>query len=253
MKTVVLTGASSGFGFQAKTLLEAQGFRVVGASRSSAPALDLRNPQSITTFANWVQQSFPDGIDALVNNAGVGVYGPSTAVPLDKLRDQFEVNFFGMVELTKLLLPLLSKKKGVLVQVGSVLGTYGLGYTSAYVASKFAVTGWSESVRTEFNRVGVRVVLIEPGSFGTGFSNAVQWFGEDAEEVRNYRAYHDHKKRNGDLQEVPHAILKAISSPRGFARLRCGREPKILHWARRILPEVIYYKILDQVESRIFR
>jgi short-subunit dehydrogenase len=109
-------------------------------------------------------------IDVLVNNAGYGLFSPIEDLTLDQIKEQFETNFFGVVRVTKEILPIMRKqKKGTIVNVSSGAGRVGIPLSSAYAASKFALEGLSESMRYELNEFGINVVLIEPGVIKTNF------------------------------------------------------------------------------------
>ena len=115
-------------------------------------------------------------LDALVNNAGYGLFGVFEELSEDLIRKQMEVNFFGCVLLTQALLPSIRATRGVILNLSSMLGFFAPPMSSLYCASKFAIEGWSESLHFELAPHGVRVVLIEPGSFNTQFgSNLMQY------------------------------------------------------------------------------
>jgi short-subunit dehydrogenase len=109
-------------------------------------------------------------IDVLVNNAGYGLFSPIEDVTLDQIKEQFETNFFGVVRLTKELLPILRKqRKGTIVNVNSAVARVGMPLSSIYAASKFALEGLSESMIYELKEFGIATVIIEPGVIKTNF------------------------------------------------------------------------------------
>lgn len=187
---IVVTGTTSGFGALLMRRLLAHGHRVItGVRGGSARFQDADLRLAIQTGAlkalsvdfsdhkSWrpffEELGKIDSIDALVNNAGMGFLDPFELVPENRFREQMEVNFFSVVELTRALLPKLRQSRGAILNVSSVAGRIGLPFYSAYCASKFAIEGWSECLRYETLNDGVSVYLVEPGNFRTGFVNRV--------------------------------------------------------------------------------
>lgn len=183
----LVTGSSSGIGFETSVLLSKSGFYTYASMRN------LKKSRVITEIANReqlplhvVQLDVTDDasvreaiskiitetgrIDVLVNNAGYDLFSPIEDVTLNQVKEQFETNFFGVVRLTKELLPIMRKqKKGTIVNVSSVGGRVGTPLNSAYTSSKFALEGLSESMRYELNEFGINVIIIEPGVIRTNF------------------------------------------------------------------------------------
>jgi NAD(P)-dependent dehydrogenase (short-subunit alcohol dehydrogenase family) len=186
-KVALITGSSSGIGFETALLLSRNGFHTYASMR------DLKKSENLTELANKEtlpltvlqldvnnDRSVKDAvgkivaenmrIDVLVNNAGYGLFSPIEDLTLDQIKEQFETNFFGVVRLTKEVLPIMRKqRKGTIVNVSSGAGRVGIPLSSAYAASKFALEGLSESMRYELNEFGINVVLIEPGVIKTNF------------------------------------------------------------------------------------
>lgn len=177
---VVITGAGSGIGKGAAEFLHAQGFQVIACVRKSrdvpspVPAgfhyvlVDVTKPDEVLRARSEVEQ-LTTGAAAvhLVNNAGIAVAGPVEGLPLSRWREQFEVNFFGLLQITQAFLPVVRKTKGRVVNVGSMSGLFASPYMGAYAASKFALEGLNDSLRREMLEFGVKVVLIEPGRIAT--------------------------------------------------------------------------------------
>lgn len=110
-------------------------------------------------------------LDVLINNAGMGIAGPVECTPLSEIRRELEVNFLGQVALCQAALPAMRRLgQGYIVNIGSIAGLIGLPYQAIYSASKFALEGFSEALRLEVRRLGVRVVVIEPGDHRTAFT-----------------------------------------------------------------------------------
>ncbi|HKF39194.1 MAG TPA: oxidoreductase [Ktedonobacteraceae bacterium] len=190
-KVVIVTGASSGIGKQTALRFLREGYEVhAGARRLDAMhdleqhgarlhALDLTKGESIDAFvAEVVAQSWR--IDVLVNTAGYGLYGSVEEVPLEAARDQLEVNVFGVAHLIQATLPIMRKQgSGRIINITSIGGKVWTLLGAWYHASKFAVEGFSDSLRNEVRPFGIDVVVIEPGAVKT------EWPTIAAENVKN--------------------------------------------------------------------
>jgi len=186
-KVAVVTGSSSGIGFETALLLARSGIQTYATMR------DIKKSKNITEIADTenlpltvVQLDVKDDrsvknaigkiiaenkrVDVLVNNAGYGLFSPIEDVTLDQVKEQFETNFFGVVRVIREVLPTMRKqRKGTIVNVSSAVGRVGIPLNSAYVATKFALEGLSESMRYELKEFGVNIVIIEPGVIKTNF------------------------------------------------------------------------------------
>lgn len=181
MKTVLVTGASTGIGFSTALLLNQKGFRVyagVRRSQDEATILEKSNNQIIPLRLDVTKEDeVRAAIDTirknghslwgLVNNAGVVVAGPLEYISAEELREQFEVNVIGLHRMTVHALSLLREARGRIVHVGSVSGHFAFPYVGPYCASKFAVTALGDSLRRELRPHGIKVSLIEPGRVKT--------------------------------------------------------------------------------------
>lgn len=187
----IVTGASSGIGREIARELAQQGASVVvtarredrlrelaeeiaaGGGRVEMVAGDVTDPAVQRKAIETVQAAF-GGLDILVNNAGVGAMGLFEDADPGRLRRLMEVNFFALAEMTRLSLPLLKLgNRPIVVNVSSILGHRGVPYNSEYCASKFAVQGFSEALRTEFTRLGIDVLVVSPGTTETEFFDRV--------------------------------------------------------------------------------
>lgn len=179
-KVVLITGASSGIGAACATLLAQRGFRVYGTSRNAdfhpsgytAVQMDVRDDQSVEQAIKRVMDE-TGAIDVLINNAGCGVAGAVEDTSTEEAIRQMDVNFMGPFRVARCVLPIMRRQRaGVIVNISSLGGLFGLPFQSFYSASKFAMEGWTESLRHEVNPLGIRVVLIEPGDVKTGFTGS---------------------------------------------------------------------------------
>lgn len=242
----VLTGASSGIGLALAHQLAREGARLVLASRDKnrlgtlAGALRDQGGETVvvpTDVTDPVQRlnlveaarSALGGIDVLLNNAGVGATGFFDDTGEEKLRRVFELNFFATTELTRLTLPLLRLGRNpMIVNVASVLGRRAIpGYTE-YCASKFAVVGWSESLRAELAGQGVHVLTVCPGSIETAFR-------ENLLEARVRFAYHERSRMSAD--RCAELIVRAMRQRRREVVIT-GRA-KLLVWLNRLAPRLL--------------
>jgi len=180
-KTVLVTGSSSGIGRLTTALFAGRSWNVAATARDpvavaglagasvAAFRLDVTNEATIAEAVAATASRF-GGIDVLVNNAGFGVYGPLEAIAGDHLDEIFRVNVLGMAAVIRHVLPVMRRQRsGTIVNVSSLGGRITSPFMSAYYATKFAVEGLSESLRYELAPHGIRVKLVEPNHFKTGF------------------------------------------------------------------------------------
>jgi NAD(P)-dependent dehydrogenase (short-subunit alcohol dehydrogenase family) len=181
-KSVLITGTSTGIGLALARSLDERGWRVFAGVRSRADAermrvrlsprsepvvIDVTDPEQVSAARQLIAERTGGRLDALVNNAGIVLHGPVEALTVDAWRRQFEVNVFGVVALTQALLPFVRAARGRIVVVGSISGQVAWPFNGVYAASKHAVRALVESLRVEQRGFGVRVALVEPGSFAT--------------------------------------------------------------------------------------
>jgi NAD(P)-dependent dehydrogenase (short-subunit alcohol dehydrogenase family) len=182
---VLITGCSTGFGRAAAVELTKRGHDVVATARRPEVLDDLDVAQrlrlDVDDDASVAEAVGAAGaVDALVNNAGFGVIGPVEKVPLDDARRQMETNFFGSVRMIQALLPGMRERgSGTIVNVTSLAGRVAPPLDGFYSASKFALEGLSEALHYEVAHFGIRVRLIEPGVFETGFADSAHRVGTD--------------------------------------------------------------------------
>ena len=186
-KVAVVTGSSSGIGFETSLLLARKGFYTYATMRNLNKSLkikeiaekenlhlkvlklDVTDDKSVKDAIRQITDE-SSRIDVLVNNAGYGVMGAVEDLSLDEFKSQFETNFFGVIRVTKEVIPIMrNQENGNIINVSSVGGKIGLPLNSAYISSKFALEGLSESMRFELEQFGIDVILIEPGVVKTNF------------------------------------------------------------------------------------
>jgi NAD(P)-dependent dehydrogenase (short-subunit alcohol dehydrogenase family) len=264
---VVVTGASTGIGAAVARLLSKRNFHVFAGLRKETDAaplladgaenitpllLDVTNPQHIAQAVETVTQHVGNaGLLGLVNNAGIAVAGPLEHIPLDDLRLQFDVNFFGQVALAQAFLPLLRNARGRLINVGSVGGRIALPFVGPYAASKFALEAVSDVFRVELAASGVQVAIIEAGAIDTpmwGKSRAAAdrlLASLSADALAPYASMVDKvlvrsremESLASPAEEVADSILHALTAAKPKTRYRVGKHAQAQHFVGRCLPD----------------
>lgn len=199
-RTILITGCSSGFGRATAELFAQRGWQVVATMRDTAAAgelaqqpnvlvakLDVQDAASIASAIEAALARF-GSIDAVVNNAGFGLSGVFESTPEEKVREQFDVNVFGPMAVIRTVLPQLRRQgAGVIVNVSSGAGVFGLPMLSLYCASKFALEGYSEALSYELGALGIAVKIVEPGGvLETGFGGRS---GQEAQQLQPIADY----------------------------------------------------------------
>ncbi|HEU5172349.1 MAG TPA: SDR family oxidoreductase [Nitrososphaeraceae archaeon] len=191
-KVVIVTGTSSGIGFETAVLLARNGFITYATMRNpvkSTRLSDLANKEKLdikirkldvndeTGINETIDQVISETgrIDVLVNNAGYAIFGALEDTALDEIREQFETNFFGPVRTIKAVIPIMKKQNGgKIINLSSMVGRFGVPFNSAYVASKFALEGITESTRYELHDYNIKIILVEPGIIKSHFFQNVK-------------------------------------------------------------------------------
>lgn len=178
-KYVLITGASSGIGRACAEFLASRGFKVYAGARKQNDIKELNKIENIIaleidvtkqdTIDNAIEyiKNQKTGLNALINNAGIARAGPLMELPVDDLYKQFDVNLFGIHRITKAVFPLLLESKGKIIMTSSDSGFFATPFFGPYCSSKFALEGYSDSLRRELLIFGVKVVIIEPGRVNT--------------------------------------------------------------------------------------
>jgi len=231
-KTILITGASSGFGLMLANNLHQQGLNVIGTSREpekytgTVPfallRLNIDDDNSIKSFTDELFQHTKQ-LDVLVNNAGYMVTGIAEETPLEQGRRQFETNFWGTVKVTNALLPhFRAQRHGQIITVSSIVALIGHPNLSLYAASKHAVQGYFKSLRFELDQFNIKVSMVEPVWFKTNLGNNAVYAGNGR--IADYDAYRRQvdaaTQKSIDEAEAPDAVVNSIS------KLIGTKEPK---------------------------
>src|SRR5213595_2306551 len=246
----LVTGASSGIGKAASLALVEAGFDVIGTSRNAAGVtqrdgvtfldLDVTSDESVSTVVRRVIERF-GRIDVLVNNAGTGATGAAEESSVAQDQRVFDINFFGLVRMTKAVLPhMRAQGRGRIVNVSSVLGLVPAPYMASYAAAKHAIEGYSESVDHEVREHGVRVLLVQPAYTKTGFdANAMQSDMPLPVYAQQRRIFGDvlaeAMKDGDDPAIVAKVIVAAATDPRPKLRYTAGPAAGRVATLRRII------------------
>lgn len=264
MRTVVVTGASSGIGHACALRLARGGWRVLGGIRRPEDAaaleehgvtpveLDVTRGEQVAAAA---EAAGPD-VHGLVDNAGIAVASPVELVPLDELRHQLEVNVVGQVAMIQALLPGLRRTRGRVVLMGSIAGRSALPFLAPYAASKHALEALADSLRVELRPWGISVSIVQPGSIATpiwtkGAARADELrarFPSEAAELyakrlARFRQVALARGPGADPDDVARAVEHALTARRPNARYRVGRDAHLRAWIER-LPTTVRDRVL---------
>lgn len=276
VKTILITGASTGIGEACALYLDSLGWHVIAGVRREEDRrrlienasnqlevlyLDLTEDDSIAFAAEQIRDLVDGrGLAGLINNAGIAVAGPLEFIPLGDLRRQLEVNVVGQVAITQAVLPLLRAVSGRIINVSSVSGRIAAPFFGPYAASKFAFEALSDAWRVELQPWGIAVVVIEPGSIATPIweksiaeSDArIEMMPPEASDLygKSMSYVRQRTVRIGDrglpTDEVSKVVLKALTVPRPRARYILGKGTRSAIFLMSILPVKLRDRILAQ-------
>lgn len=279
MPLALITGASTGIGRATALRLVSKGWTVLagvrdqeagqrlerdagGPGRMIPLALDVTDAGQVAEAAARVDElagsgagASRGGLDALVNNAGIGIGGPLELVAAEDLRRQFDVNVFAQVAVTQALLPALRRARGRVVFVSSIGGRVAMAFTAPYAASKHAIEAFGDALRVELRSSNVRVALVEPGSVATPI-----WDKSRAEADRvsippelqqQYghvpaamdKVLEDTARRGVPPEQVAETIERALTARRMRARYVVGRDAKAMLAVKRVLPDLVFDRV----------
>lgn len=272
-RSILITGCSSGIGYDAAVGLRARGWQVFAACRKEAdcdrlraegfisPRIDYADEASIAQAVAEVLTATGGRLDALFNNGAYACPALVEDLPRGALREIFESNVFGWHDLTRQVIPAMrAQGHGRIVQCSSVLGLVAIGWRGAYVSTKFALEGLTDTLRIEMRGTGIQVCLIEPGPVTTKirenarapFERWIDW--ENSARAPEYRdklrprLYGPYSKDNFELppEAVTKKLIHALESPRPRARYYVTTPTYLMGTLRRLLPT----RLLDWVISK---
>ncbi len=272
-KVALVTGSSSGMGFATAIMLARAGIHTYASMRNlkksktitelaSTENLPLQVVQLDVIDKKSVKEAITkivtekERIDVLVNNAGYGLFGSLEDISIEELKAQFETNFFGVIRVTQLVLPIMRKQKsGTIVNVSSVGGRIGLPVLSAYHSTKFALEGLSESMSYELEPFGIRVVIIEPGVIRTNIMNSSiiakkaqdpksPYFSLIQKVENNFKLMMENE--SSPPEEVAKAILGVVTSENSQLRYTVGNDAATMIQARVSMSENQFKKMIMQ-------
>ncbi len=259
---VLITGASAGIGKTTAKLLLVNGYKVYAGARrvdnlkeletlgAKIMHLDVTDEASLKNAVAMIIEA-ESRLDILINNAGYGAHGAIEDVPMSEARRQFEVNLFGLARLTQLVLPVMRKQgAGKIVNISSIAGKITMPLGGWYHAAKHALEAYSDALRAEVYRFGIKVILIEPGAIKTewdtvALANLSKYSGSGpyaalTDKLTNkFRA--GYRKGAPGPEVVAAAILKALRSGRPAARYAVPFQAGLIIFLKRLLPD----RVLD--------
>nr|WP_170541967.1 SDR family NAD(P)-dependent oxidoreductase [Ruegeria arenilitoris] len=273
-KSILITGCSSGIGLDAAHGMRARGWRVFAACRHQrdcdrlraqgfdSPRIDYTDAETITSGLASVLEATGGTLDALFNNGAHGLPGAIEDVPTDGLRHIFETNVFGWHELTRQVIPVMrAQGHGRIVQNSSVLGLVAFPWRGAYVATKYAIEGLTDTMRLELRGTGIKVVLIEPGPITSKlrekaipvFERFIDWensaLRDKYEGSLLKRLYEDSGPDRFELpaSAVTEKLARALEAKSPKARYYVTTPTYIAGYLRRILPTGTIDRILSGI------
>lgn len=277
-KTVLITGASSGFGKLTASLLLAEGYTVVtalrggqaraekifsaaelGSGRLFALDVHLDKPETLSVVTDFVAQRLGGALDVLINNAGYGALGPIEEQSEAEIRRQMEVNCIAPMLLTNALLPALRKAKGRVLNVTGAVGYFAMPFYALYCASKFAMEGYSEALAYDVKPFGVQVGIVEPGGFRTAFTDTAAASSElvpegspykERADAMTYFLRNEASKMAGDPLVVAKALTRLCSKGRVPMRTKVGADAVALSTLSWLVPGRLRMWLIDNTMQR---
>ena len=271
-KVVIITGASRGFGELITKKFQKEKFQVIATMRNvnSSPSLmeldnvdikklDVTNKSDIKNVVDFTIKKY-GRIDILINNAGYGAFGLLEEASEQEIRNQFDVNYFGLIDCIRGVLPQMRKQKdGVIINISSIAGRFGLPFTSLYNSSKFAVEGLTECLHYELSLFGIDIKTVAPGSFRTGFHDSVNFTeNEKKEELDDIRenlkkALEEGIKNEppfpfgfGNSDDVANFVFKQSITKSKVSNF-IGRDTKIINFFIKIFGRELLFKIIKKL------
>jgi short-subunit dehydrogenase len=271
-KVALITGCSSGIGYETALMLARNGFHTFATMRNtkkhdslqeiirkesldiSIQQLDVNDDASVENTINNIKKE-AKRIDVLINNAGFGLVGFFEDLTLDEIRDQFETNFFGVLNITKKIIPIMRlHKSGTIINISSGAGQVGFPGISAYVSTKFAIEGFSESLMYELLPYGIKVVIIEPGVIKTNFFRNCKVSEHSMKKNSTYSRSLDKFQRNVELMQehatsptdVAKVIIQVLENNEPKQRYIVGNDVAMILEAKKNLSDSEFRKMMIQ-------
>jgi NAD(P)-dependent dehydrogenase (short-subunit alcohol dehydrogenase family) len=272
-KVAIVTGSSSGIGLDACVTLARNGFLTYATMRNldkspivraaaekeklpiKVQQLDVTDDQSVSNAIQTII-SETGRIDVLVNNAGYGLIGAFEELSIDEIKNQYETNLFGLIRVTQAVLPIMrNQQSGTIVNVSSGAGLFGYPGGSAYVSTKFAVEGLSESISYELGQFGINVVLIEPGFIKTNFLNAMA-IAKKAQDpnspysqmMQRVQTNSTEMAKNGSsVDVVSKAILEAVTSKSPNLRYLAGKDVETWAAGKKTMSDTEFHNMIQNL------
>lgn len=259
-KVVLITGGSSGIGKSIGEFLHHKGYIVYGTSRNPERivnsvfpliTLDVRKPETIPAAVEKIIGT-SGKLDVVINNAGVGITGPIEEIPTEEIKNNFETNFFGPIEVIKAVLPQMrSQQSGLIINITSIAGYMGLPYRGIYSASKGALELLTEALRMEVKSFGIHITNVAPGDFATNIASGrfhAPLVKNSVYEIpygNTLKMMDEHVDSGSNPNEMAEAIYKIIQTPNPKIHYKVGVfMQKFSIILKRILPDKVYEKIL---------
>lgn len=271
-QVALITGCSSGIGYETALMLARNGFQTFATMRNTKKSdsleeiikkerldlnireLDVNDDTSIENTINCIKRE-ANRIDVLINNAGYGLVGFFEDLTLDEIRNQFETNFFGVLNITKKIIPIMRlQKSGTIINVSSGAGQVGFPGISAYVSTKFAIEGFSESLMYELFPYGIKVVIIEPGVIKTNFFRNCIVSEHSMKRNSPYSRSLDKFQKNVELMQehatspfdVAKVILQVLGNNEPKQRYIVGNDVAMILEAKKNLSDIEFKKMMMQ-------
>ena len=272
-KVAIVTGSSTGIGYETSLALARDGFLTYATMRNVNKAkniksvgteeslplhvkqLDVTDDISVKNAVQAISSETGGRVDALINNAGYGLNGAFEDLSMDEIKAQYETNFFGLIRVTQALLPTMRRQKsGTIVNISSGAGRFGFPSGSAYVSTKFAIEGLSESMSYELEPFGIKVVIVEPGVIRTNFGNGLVVAKKSQDPNSPYsmmmkkiaNAFEQMTKNASSPDLVANVVLNAVKDENPNLRYLAGNDVEQWLGAKKNMSDEEFYEMMNQ-------